>query len=131
MAQDWQQHGVMLHGVEARALLRQCSRAGPTDVQSQWLPKNEEIARVSALLFGYQARLRALDRYRSVTFNRQYAGFVANGRKIIYVNSFRAGSAEPWWRKRAVVICDGGAQHWGVEFDMKTGRFTNAAFNGQ
>lgn len=64
-------------------------------------------------------------------FFRQYGGLLIGGRKIIYVNAFRAHA---WglsdWRSKAFDICDGGSNFFGVEYDVETKTFRPFAFNG-
>lgn len=126
---NWQAYGVILKGQQAKALLRQCSRATPEKVSAQWTPSKNQIDQLETKLSTYQKTLKTLNRLRS-SFYRQYAGFIAGGRKIVYVNLFPK-EPDSYWRSRAVVVCDGGEQFWGVEFEVETGQFVNAAFNGR
>jgi hypothetical protein len=69
---------------------------------------------------------------------RQYAGFISSGRKIIYVNALPRRDTESQmpdeppedWKHKALVMCDGGPQFFGVEYDPQTKAFSNFAFNG-
>lgn len=126
---SWQTYGAVLKGQEAKVLLRQCSRATPQRVTAQWTPSKTQIVLLETKLPKFQKTLKPLNGLRS-SFYRQYAGFVAAGRKIIYVNLFPS-NVDPKWRSRAVVVCDGGEQFWGVEFEIVTERFVNPAFNGK
>jgi hypothetical protein len=127
-AANWQASGVIFSGENANALLRQCSRTAPEKVTSQWTPTSEQISTLETLLPAFKRTLKQLDAPLE-TFYRQYAGFIAGGRKIIYVNFFPKDT-DPQWRSRAVVVCDGGDHFWGVEFEVKRSRFVKAAFNG-
>jgi hypothetical protein len=125
---NWQAYGVIFKGQQAKALLRQCSRATPEKVSAQWTPSKEQIDQLELKLPAYKQKLKRPTAQLS-SFYRQYAGFIAGGRKIIYVNLFPKRIA-PDWQSRAVVVCDGGEQFWGVEFEVDTGQLVNAAFNG-
>jgi hypothetical protein len=126
---NWQTYGVILRGAEAKGLLRQCSRASPEKVSAQWTPSKTQIAQLEEKLPAFQKTLKPLNGLRS-SFYRQYAGFIAGGRKLIYVNLFPS-NVDPKWRSRAVIVCDGGEQFWGVEFEVDTENFVNVAFNGR
>ncbi|HEX9346325.1 MAG TPA: hypothetical protein VF919_02020 [Gemmatimonadales bacterium] len=39
-------------------------------------------------------------------------------------------AAKPDWRAHAVVVCDGGPDFSGVEYDLRAGRFHHIDFNG-
>ena len=70
-------------------------------------------------------------------FGRQYGGLVVAGRKIIYVNAFsrsamdQSGSdSNSNWRAQPVMVCDGGASFFGVEYDPQSKSFAHFEFNG-
>jgi hypothetical protein len=68
-----------------------------------------------------------------LTYHRQYVGIIVGGRKLIYINAFRA-SSEP---KRKVNFeggwvdwCDGGTGNWGALYDTQSGNFSELRTNG-
>jgi hypothetical protein len=65
-------------------------------------------------------------------YRRQYAGLVLRGRRIIYVNAafFPPGEDTTRWRETASLVCDGGDDFFGVEYDPATRRFGEIQFNG-
>lgn len=79
-------------------------------------------------------------------FHFQYGALMRGSKRLIYVNALAdetvlyAGTTEnghPFkpdprqvWRRGAEVVCDGGPNFWGVEFDPRSGRFQNLSFNG-
>jgi hypothetical protein len=128
LAANWQESGVIFSGKNANALLTQCSRAAPEKVTAQWTPTSAQISILEALLPAFKRTLKQPDAPLEM-FYRQYAGFIAGGRKIIYVNFFPK-ETDPQWRSQAVVVCDGGDRFWGVEFEVVRSRFVKAAFNG-
>jgi hypothetical protein len=125
---SWQDNGVILGSDQAKSLLHQCSRAAPEKVTGQWTPSSQQIAQLEVKLPEFKRSLKR-PAAQLLSFYRQYAGFVAGGRKIVYVNFFPK-DIDPQWRTRAVGVCDGGESFWGVEFEVDTGKFVNAAFNG-
>jgi hypothetical protein len=125
---NWQAYGVILKGGQSKALLQQCSRAAPEKVSAQWTPTKNQIEQLETKLPAFKQKLKRPAAQLS-SFYRQYAGFIAGGRKIIYVNLFPK-RIDPDWQSRAVIVCDGGEQFWGIEFEVDTGQLVNAAFNG-
>jgi hypothetical protein len=125
---NWQSYGVILKGQQAKGLLRQCSRATPEKVTAQWTPSKDQIEQLETKLPAFKQKLKR-PAAALTNFYRQYAGFIAGGRKIIYVSLFP--KRVPFdWRTQVVLGCDGGESFWGVEFEVDTAQFVNAAFNG-
>jgi hypothetical protein len=71
----------------------------------------------------------ALVRNRLSHFRRQYAGFLRADHKTIYANLFLPEYGAEW-RHQVVMVCDGGAGFWGVEFDVTSQTFVHIAYNG-
>lgn len=130
----------ILDGEAARALARQCSRISPGPVDELWTPSEADVEAVEDALILLVARelSEAGESPSPGGYYRQYAGFVVNGRRILYVNGVDKSAIErdpnpdrPFdWRTQAVQICDGGTITFGVEADPATQRFSNFAFNG-
>lgn len=120
-------------------LLRQCSRGTPEPGQSTWQPGGADIAALEAAL---PAALRAERAAAGQDWGRfpegwrrQYGGIVRGGRRFVYGNFYprRADdyASDPnQWRHEPVMVCDGGAAFFGVEYDVEAGRFTHFGFNG-
>jgi hypothetical protein len=130
-----------LSGAEADGLLNQCSRQAPQKVQGKWTPNSAQLGDLRTRLPGALDRAlskRQRNKDRAAEIAGQYAGFVIGGRKIIYVNAFPKRELDPPipgmkahdWRHEAVIVCDGGAVFFGVEYDPKNKTFANFAFNG-
>ncbi|NIQ00298.1 MAG: hypothetical protein GWM98_07570, partial [Nitrospinaceae bacterium] len=117
--------------------------------ESLWTPTAREMETAEALLPQYFsdkiARLKFQDSchergYFHIQplnqFFRQYAGLVMDGQRFLYLNFFNksyAGGnlgASREWRFEPVMICDGGPDFWGLEFDLEKQRFQNPRFNG-
>jgi hypothetical protein len=129
---NWQDSGVILKGESARALLRLCYRP-ELKVSGQWTPSGQQITQLETKL---KAQFSALEFFPVKPkgplerLSRQYAGFVAGGRKIIFVSFFPKDVGMDW-RSQAVVICDGGPSVWSVEFEVNIAKFVNAAVSGR
>ena len=151
--------GVIFPPDKAPGLLRQCSRATPHDITGYWLPSESQIAalepKLSVLVDAESRRRHDAEEKQLADFSaktgkewksrpwqlpvyvRQYAGLVQGGHKIIYVNGFYAGLPRDMppdrklnWREQPVIVCDGGASFFGVEYDPQAKTFANLAFNG-
>ncbi|MBV9109962.1 MAG: hypothetical protein JO306_11190 [Gemmatimonadetes bacterium] len=135
---------MVLQGQAALAALQQCSRSTPAQVRAAWSPNAAEIRALESKLGPVlQAALKQwrsgklelrLDDYR-----RQYVGIVhRDGTRSIYVNGFYHDTMDPSeqsrdstrWREEPVVVCDGGAGFFGVEYHPDTGTFGRLEFNG-
>jgi hypothetical protein len=126
---------VILTCDQARRLVKQCSRTGPENVTDFWMPSLVEIDSLEKALPRFIADKSGLRKPISA-YCRQYVGLIVNGRKLIYVNALLASEFENReadaidWRKEPVTVCDGGADAWGVEFDVSSRRFEHFAVNG-
>ncbi|HYD88592.1 MAG TPA: hypothetical protein VEA80_14050 [Vitreimonas sp.] len=130
----------VLSGDAARTLAGQCSRISPGPVEDVWTPDEAQIERVEDDLILRVAReMEARGQSPSPGgYYRQYAGFMIDGRRIIYVNGVdesaiqnASGPAQAFdWRTQPVLICDGGAITFGAEYDPATRQVSHFAFNG-
>lgn len=114
----------------ALAVVRQCSRAAPENVSGTWAPTVEQVAHADSLLPAFLTP-RDPEPRDLAKVARQYAGVVARGRRILYLNAIpmeRPGPRD--WRTAAMIVCDGGPPFFGAEFDVAEGRFTRVEFNG-
>ena len=126
---------------EGRRVVSQCSRASPRNADFFWTPSAAEIAAAERALAAYLERAGASKPNAPLAdYHRQYVGFREDGRVGIYVNLFprahedymRSMSPEkrPDWHDHAAMICDGGRDFWGAEFDPRTGELDAVEFNG-
>lgn len=62
----------------------------------------------------------------------QYGALVRGGKRLIYINALPKSERDrrQVWRRGPEVVCDGGPNFWGVEFNPSTNQFQNASFNG-
>ena len=65
-------------------------------------------------------------------YYRQYSGYTAGGKRMIYVNGFwkRNVGMAPNWKEQALVYCDGGDELFGAEYDPAKKFLSHLAFNG-
>jgi hypothetical protein len=135
--------GVIFPAAHAQDLLRQCSRDVPSSVSGAWTPDERQIRALEAKLPDALARTSGGPYVKLDTTIRQYAGIIVKGRKVIYVNAFPSSLLDEEahdqsfthipphdWHSIAVIICDGGAEFFGAEFDPVTGNFSDFSFNG-
>ena len=121
-------------------ILEQCSRVTPPRGEGSWTPTAGDIEQLEKRL---PAALRAQPQAEQTDFGgvpigwwRQYVGIVRDGRRFIYGNFFTApdprcpGARTPDYAREVAIICDGGPDFFGVEFDVEAGRFTHFGFNG-
>ena len=125
--------GVVFPDDKARELTKQCSRNGPAHITGTWTPDTKQIAE---LVKGLVAALSKADSpvdFKVRDFShlaRQYGGLVDPAHKLIYVNAFTMRDINGDWRKRAVLVCDGGPAFFGVEYDPSVKTFSHFEFNG-
>ena len=122
----------------------QCSRAGPDAPGGYFRPVAAEITALETAL------AKELDIYRASrgpdvplapddrpfeflsdpeSYVREYLGYAEGGRRKIYGN-FMPLETAPERSDNLTVICDGGSQFFGVEYDIEARRITRIAFNG-
>jgi hypothetical protein len=62
---------------------------------------------------------------------RQYLAVVVNGRKTIFVNALCNIQPGQDWRKRLIILSDGGKCFWNAIYDPATQKFSDLAVNGR
>ena len=118
----------------AAELLQQCSRPSPAGATGYWVPEEARVQRLEEQLVVY---LEGLSKSgvevppRGIAFHRQYVGFVRGQALYIYGN-FYPGRNQPSSQERRLpsMICDGGASHWGIVYNVANERFEELYFNG-
>jgi len=63
---------------------------------------------------------------------RQYLAIEVRGKNLLFVNGLCSGKfgVSDGWRKRLIVVNDGGACHWQAVYDRSTHTFDNFNVNG-
>jgi hypothetical protein len=133
IAQPADPNWTILKGTEAESLRKPCSRPFPPGLTGEWSPSVDDVARAEAKSF--EATSDALDRLppiaRTTTpdlYRHQYAGFMRNGRRVLYLNAVVGGGHG--WRLKAKDVCDGGLIAFGTVFDLDRDAFETVVFNG-
>ncbi len=114
---------------EGATLLQQCSRSTPTGNSALWVVSEKELFSVETQLQKEftkvtKGRLKDLSFYQ-----RQYIGITIGGKKQIYINAFRREKSIEW-KKKAVMVCDGGESFWGIVYDIESKTFLDFQANG-
>lgn len=133
------------------ALLRQCSRASPEGGEPFWQPEAAQIIDVENALIRFLAEHRGahaqyiadererygVDAHIAFDFGRnpqgwmrQYIGYTQGGQRMIYGNFLPMHDEAQMRLGQPNVVCDGGPQFFGVEFDIRTQQVVRVAFNG-
>src|SRR5262249_34358175 len=131
----------ILAGDQAMALSHQCSRASPGPVSGQWTPSNDDLEQLEKPLESVLTGQLVISGSTAAPadYYRQSAGYIINGRRVIYVNGVNrsvvnddANATHPIdWRTQAISICDGGTLTFGAEYDEDTRQLSKFAFNGR
>ncbi len=124
--QSW----VVTRPLVAAQVLDTCSRDSPAKhaggVSGYWAPSRAQIDALESRLPQLQPTIA-----KPAQSGRQYVGFVAGGRQLIYINAFTLPDHEKVNPAReAIRICDGGEQFWGAVYDPQDGTFSDVARNG-
>lgn len=136
------ENSTIISSGKADIMLRQCSRAVPTKVNSyfdltindiQGLENNfKKVLKLKATECCLSGGLiKSLKHYCF-----QYIGLIINGKRYIYINAFQIESAQDLstifkdWKTIPVIVCDGGESFWGVLYEIKNEIFTQLSING-
>ena len=147
-----QRKWVVISAEEAPNVFAQCSRPAPGEKDGPfWAPSP---AQIEGLEEGLPAYLREKGHAKQgddlTRFYRQYVGFVRSGRKLIYLNAMGTAVLEnslrlcreyphqmpkdmcdpDEWQHPTNIMCDGGDDYWGLEYDPQTKTYGQLAFNG-
>jgi hypothetical protein len=132
----------------APRLLEQCTRHVPRGLEGTWSPTPQQARRVEELFTQrFDTATSCLTNFPpsdpplrgSIDADRyglQLGGVVLNGRRFIYVNGLvryligigHSGDST-WWRRNAVVACDGGSEFFGILYDPSADTLGYIDFN--
>lgn len=123
--------GVIFPASVASEFAKQCSRA---DVVGNWTyaPSRSEVKALETALPKWMETVPLVAWDKSFdAYHYQYGAIERGDQRLIYINAVPASEAEHWdWERKPESVCDGGPNFWGVEWDVKTGKFQNESFNG-
>jgi hypothetical protein len=94
-----------------------------------WTPEIADVLKLERLLPAYLRRAHKPVWKRVASYKRQYFGLVKKGRWIVHASFFCDAHGKDW-RSLPVIVKDGGDCYFEVEYDPKTGRFSQLAING-
>lgn len=131
---------VLFEGEDALQLANQCSRPSPGPVGGTWKPTKTQIleleSRLPHVISSELTNKKLNGEFKPYDYFRQFAGLIVAEKKVIYVNGIHreafgheAEEGSFWWQK-PLIICDGGAIAFGVEYKPDTSEFDNFSFNG-
>jgi hypothetical protein len=99
-----------------------------------WTPAVDQVQELESLLVKYlQAHLPIDDEpVRNLSeYGRQYFGVTIKDRKVIYLNAFCNPSRFDQWKKKMVLVDDGGSCYFQVYFDPARKEFVHLHYNGR
>lgn len=125
---------------EAEKMRQPCTRPFPEGLAEWWRPSEAEVERAekklpAAIDAAFARLLHAEDRRRRPErYYRQYAGFLRNGKRVLYVNGLwdeTAGNDSLRSRTTYGGMCDGGTYFFGAVYDLEKDAFDSFFFNGR
>lgn len=125
---------VVLPESAVQRLTQPCSRPGPPKFEETWLPAQNDVRQVEAML-SQISRLRSDSGIEGKQISepeeyyRQHVGVVVEGRKLIYVNAICEEHPPEHWQDTVQDVCDGGC-NWEVVYDTVTEKFSDLEMNG-
>lgn len=105
------------------------------EIEGYWTPTEEDVLLLEQNLPSFlQENSTSFRREPPVweqldTYQRQYAGLVMNGRKIIYGNFF-CTEPGPGWKEEWLFVMDGGDCYFQLQFDVASSAFSGLMVNG-
>lgn len=136
------QRAVIFPPDQAKAMLKQCSRSTPENIEGTWVVPasvavqlEQDLDKLSGLK-SHQCCMsnRTIDNPRA--YGTQLVGVTIAGRKYVYANAVpfvmltNDRRYREFWSRRPVQFCDGGSAFWGALYDPETRQFSELAFNG-
>jgi hypothetical protein len=62
---------------------------------------------------------------------RQYVPVRRAGKRVLYLNAFCDENTPAYWRKRLVIVTDGGTCYWQAFYDPATKKYSHLTINGR
>jgi hypothetical protein len=135
-AADLPARAIILPSSTVGAILKQCSRLAPAAGEGTWQPAAADIKALEAALTAKLASTVYANSFELKAFPknwlRQYVGIIRLGHHFIY-GSFALGNGSLYvrdLRRQPVIVCDGGTNFFGAEYDVQRRTFTQIDFNG-
>ncbi|MBN2575527.1 MAG: hypothetical protein JXP73_13265 [Deltaproteobacteria bacterium] len=108
--------------------LRVCARETPSGIIGYWKVPRKAMERIDAELF-LHLRKSGLDKglpFSAKLYVRQYAGYVRDGMRFVYVNALlveKGSRAAREAQKRFPRSCEAVKGSWGIQYDTQTKKF--------
>jgi|GEM_PF-3412205 len=112
--------------------LRVCVRETPSEVFGYWRVPPKLVDRIDADLLVH-LRKSGLDKripYSAKLYVRQYAGFVRDGARFVYIHAILVEKTSPLLKQVQKAFprsCGDVTSSWGIQFDTKTKKFLSFA----
>lgn len=136
------ERAVILPPDQAKAMLEQCSRSTPENVDGTWVVPPSVAAQLEqdlGKLSGFKSHhccMSSKTMSNPEAYGTQLVGITIAGRKYVYINAipFTMLTNDPryreLWPRQPMQFCDGGSAFWGALYDPETRQFSELAFNG-
>ncbi len=112
-----------------KKLLRQCSRSTPK-YDETFYPPLKQVRNCLKHLQLDNSIIKSL-RAPLSDYHFQIVGFYYNGNKYLYLNCFKKHFYKLYlFRKRPLMVCDGGPNFWGIVYDIEKNVFKDISYNG-
>jgi hypothetical protein len=132
--------GIMVHGEGFEGVIFPAEKRAldfsPKDKMNEyWTPSEADVSEAERRLLAFlqSGVLKGSERDKILknlrTYKRQYVGLVIKGEKEVFINLFCVVDG-PYWIRREVIVMDGGACFFRVQFSMKTKTFHSLQVNG-
>jgi hypothetical protein len=109
--------------------LRVCAKETPSGINGYWKVPPKVMDLIDADLFAY-LRKSGIDKklpFSAKLYIRQYAGFVRDGTRLVYVNALLVEKGKPAVqeaKKEFPRACHTVSGSWGIQYDTKTKQFS-------
>lgn len=98
-------------------------------VTGYWLPDERWLTRAEDAVVREAADITDEDRQPRIGGYRQYAGYITNGERKIFINSMC--TEFDGWRSNGILVMDGGPCFWNAVYNVDTDEIELLIVNGQ
>jgi hypothetical protein len=112
--------------------LRVCARETPSGILGYWRVPTRAMELIDAELL-LHLRKSGLDKrlpFSAKLYVRQYAGFVRDGMRFVYINALLLEKSSPILNEAQKAFprsCEGISGSWGIQYDTQAKKFVNFA----
>jgi hypothetical protein len=98
---------------------------------ARWTPSVEEALRADAIAGRCLEKEAPEVHARYGEYTRQYVGYVADGRKLVFINYFIGRNRFGYWKEKLVRVKDGGSSFVEVRVDLGSGTCQSVFVHGE